>query len=46
MLSGEEIDRNAQQYFAQASAIIDPERTELRFNSEWLGKLDYAEIVR
>src|SRR5207342_1831505 len=25
---------------------IDRERTELRFNSEWLGKLDYAEIVR
>ena len=46
VLSGEEIDRNAEQYFEQASAIIDPERTEVRFNSEWLGKLDYAEIVR
>ena len=46
VLSDEEIDRNAQRYFEQASAIIDPERTELRFNSEWLGKLDYAEIVR
>ena len=46
VLSGEEIDRNAQRYFEQASAIIDPERTEFRFNSEWLGKLDYAEIVR
>ena len=46
ILSGEEIDRNAQLYFEQASTIIDPERTELRFNSEWLGKLDYAEIVR
>jgi tyrosyl-tRNA synthetase len=46
ILSGEEIDANAQSYFEQASAIIDPERTELRFNSEWLGKLDYAEIVR
>jgi tyrosyl-tRNA synthetase len=46
ILSGEEIDRNAQRYFEQASSIIDPERTELRFNSEWLGKLDYAEIVR
>jgi tyrosyl-tRNA synthetase len=46
VLSGEEIDRNAQRYFEQASAIIDPERTELRFNSEWLSKLDYAEIVR
>jgi tyrosyl-tRNA synthetase len=46
VLSGEEIDRNAQLYFEQASAIIDPARTELRFNSEWLGELDYAEIVR
>ena len=46
VLSGEEIDRNAQRYFEQASAIIDPERTEVRFNSEWLAKLDYAEIVR
>jgi tyrosyl-tRNA synthetase len=46
ILSGEEIDRNAKSYFDQAAAIIDPERTELRFNSEWLGKLDYAEIVR
>jgi tyrosyl-tRNA synthetase len=46
VLSGDEIDRNAQLYFEQASAIIDPDRTELRFNSEWLGKLDYAEIVR
>jgi tyrosyl-tRNA synthetase len=46
ILSGEEIDRNAQRYFEQASTIIDPERTEVRFNSEWLGKLDYAEIIR
>jgi tyrosyl-tRNA synthetase len=46
ILSDEEIDANAKSYFEQASAIIDPERTELRFNSEWLGKLDYAEIVR
>jgi tyrosyl-tRNA synthetase len=46
ILSGDEIDRNAKLYFEQASTIIDPERTELRFNSEWLGELDYAEIVR
>jgi tyrosyl-tRNA synthetase len=46
VLSGEEIDANAARYFEQASTIIDPDRTELRFNSEWLGKLDYAEIVR
>ena len=40
------IDANAQRYFEHASTIIDPERTEVRFNSEWLGELDYAEIVR
>ncbi len=46
ILSEEEIDENARRYFESASTIIDPERTEVRFNSEWLGKLDYAEIIR
>ena len=26
--------------------VLDPDRTEVRYNGEWLGKLDYAEIVR
>ena len=42
VLSDEEIDANAKRYFEQASQIIDPERTEVRFNGEWLGKLDFA----
>src|SRR5438309_586765 len=46
ILSGEEIDANAQRYFEHASTIIDPGRTEVRFNSEWLSKLDFAEILR
>jgi tyrosyl-tRNA synthetase len=46
MLDPEEIDLNAQRYFEHASTIIDPERTELRFNSEWLSGLDFAEILR
>jgi tyrosyl-tRNA synthetase len=46
VLEPEEIDRNAQRYFEHASTIIDPEKTELRFNSEWLAKLDFAEILR
>jgi tyrosyl-tRNA synthetase len=46
MIDPEEIDRNAQRYFEHASTIIDPERTEVRFNSEWLGTLDFAEILR
>jgi len=40
------IDANAQRYFEHASTIINPEQTELRFNSEWLGNLDFAEILR
>ena len=46
ILDEAEIDRNAQTYFEQASKIIDPKRTEVRFNSEWLSKLDFAETLR
>jgi tyrosyl-tRNA synthetase len=46
VLDPDEIDRNAQRYFEHASTIIDPDRTEVRFNSQWLSKLDFAEILR
>jgi tyrosyl-tRNA synthetase len=46
MIDPDEIDRNAQRYFDHACTIIDRERTELRFNSEWLSTLDFAEILR
>jgi tyrosyl-tRNA synthetase len=48
VLSDEEIDENAKTYLAQAAQIIDtdPGRLELRFNGEWLAKLDFAEVVR
>jgi tyrosyl-tRNA synthetase len=46
VLSDEEIDANAKRYFSQALRILDPERTELRFNGEWLSKLDFAELLR
>jgi tyrosyl-tRNA synthetase len=46
ILSDEEIDRNAKRFVEQASTIIDPDRTEVRFNGEWLAKLDFAEILR
>jgi tyrosyl-tRNA synthetase len=45
-MSGEEIDENAARYFEQALRILDRDRSELRFNSEWLGKLDFGEILR
>jgi tyrosyl-tRNA synthetase len=40
------IDANAQRYFDAACTIVDRDKTELRFNSEWLGQLDFAEILR
>ncbi len=46
VLSDEEIDGNAKRYFEQASQVIDPERTEVRFNGEWLGGLDFAAVLR
>jgi tyrosyl-tRNA synthetase len=46
MLDPGEIDRMATSFFDNASRVIDPERTEVRFNSEWLGKLDFAELLR
>ena len=45
ILEPEEIDRNAQRFFDHASRIIDPERTEVRFNSEWLKELDFAAVL-
>src|ERR1051325_7080381 len=41
MLDPAVIDANAQRYFDAACTIIDREKTELRFNSEWLAKLDF-----
>jgi tyrosyl-tRNA synthetase len=48
ILSDDEIDSNAKTYLAQAAQIVDtsPERLEVRFNGEWLAKLDFAEVVR
>jgi tyrosyl-tRNA synthetase len=46
ILSEVEIDANAKRFFDHASTIIDPERTEVRFNGEWLGELDFADVLR
>ena len=46
MIDPDVIDRDAQRFFDHATTIIDPDRTELRFNSEWLAELDFAEILR
>ena len=34
-LTREQIEANAQTYYAQASLVLDPSKTEIRYNSEW-----------
>ncbi len=46
VLSDEQIEQHAARFVDQASTIIDPDKTEVRFNGEWLAKLDFAEILR
>lgn len=46
MLSSEEIQANAETYVDQLSRILDHDKTTVRFNGEWLGKLNFADVVR
>jgi tyrosyl-tRNA synthetase len=45
MLTPEEIGRNEATYFEQAARILDASKTELRHNSEWLGKLTFPDVI-
>ena len=45
-LSIEEVKRNAETYVAQAGRVLDVERAEVRFNSEWMDALSPADFVR
>jgi len=45
-MTREDVERNAQTYRQQIFKILDPERTEVRFNSEWLSPLSIEEMVR
>ncbi|HEU4942493.1 MAG TPA: tyrosine--tRNA ligase [Gaiellaceae bacterium] len=45
VLDDAEIDRMAERFFESAYTILIPERTEVRFNGEWLSKLSYADVV-
>ena len=46
ILSDAEIDANAKTYIDQAMTVLDPGRTEVRYNGEWLSTLSYADVVR
>ena len=45
-LSQEQIIENAQTYQKQAFKILDPENTTVLFNSQWLGRLSAADLIR
>jgi len=45
-LTREQIDANAQTYFEQVFKILDRDKTEVRYNSEWLSKITFEEWFR
>lgn len=45
-LTDDEVRANAQTYREQVFTILDPERTEVRFNSEWMSSMSSADLVR
>jgi tyrosyl-tRNA synthetase len=46
MLTPEEVERNAATYRRQYSLILDPARTRVVFNSQWLGAMSFADVIR
>lgn len=45
-LTREQIEHNAQTYYAQASLVLDPARTEIRYNSEWCDQLGARGMIQ
>src|SRR5438045_3113506 len=48
VLSGDEIDANAKTYVAQVGKILlsDPQHLEIRFNGEWLSKMNLVDLIK
>lgn len=44
-LTEEQVLANAKTYKEQIGKILDPEKTEIHFNSEWLGKMNFADVL-
>ena len=44
-LTPEEVEFNARSYAEQAFKILDPEKTRIRYNAEWLSKLNFADLI-
>lgn len=46
MLTEEQVAENARTYAEQAFKILDPQRTHIRYNAEWLSKLSFLDVIR
>jgi len=46
VLSDEQLKQNAETYKSQVFKILDPDKTEVRFNSEWMNKVHPSEFIR
>ncbi|MFC2066640.1 tyrosine--tRNA ligase [Chloroflexota bacterium] len=46
MLSEEQVRANAETYMKQFFKVVDREKTEVRWQSEWFGKFDLADVIR
>ncbi len=46
MLSAEQVKANAETYMQQFFMVVDKEKTEIKWQSEWFGKFDLADVVR
>jgi tyrosyl-tRNA synthetase len=45
-LTDDQVKENAKTYCEQIFKILDPEKTEVRFNSEWLSKLTFEDVIK
>jgi tyrosyl-tRNA synthetase len=45
-LNIEDIQKNAQTYFEQVGRVLDRDRLTVRYNSEWLGKLTFIDLIK
>ena len=45
-LSFEDTRRNGQSYFEQVSKILDPSKARITYNSDWLGKMNFGDVLK
>ena len=46
VLTQDQLDENAETYKEQVFKILDPKKTEIRFNSEWMNQVDPSEFIK